>query len=532
MNRKSVIPILSLVLITMSGCGKSSDSSANPSSDSSSYHTHTYDTSTWKYNDTQHWHPTTCGHDSELKDDHVFIDDGEKKVCAVCGYTASSDKEAAFQTWKTGVLATLDYDGAYTSGLDFTFDYTLKKSNGTNKQNVTKKIKETVSDEELYACSYDFMEKSANEYYGAIDVFSIKKYDDNNYIYSSNGSTSSSSDYSKIGDIEYLQSIKEYYVKLPVAVYGYNKFIAYAENYIDCPSVIQNISLYFNDYAITDSNVNISQVDDSITLTSEISMLDINSYSSDEYTKGTITDSVTVQDGKVIKQEIFVRATDVESDRIYNIDFSYKHTYKYEFDNDLYTSCNEQVIDKITDDSYKAHVNLYFGDNIVGSSISNFNEAINQSFLDSFSNYNGNAVEYYLDKDLTIKYESQPLTKSLTNLYMKTIPVEDKVVFNETYITQTNYPDYIPQYLKYDPKTNLYASSYDSSDSAVEYLNKQVNKSNSYDNYTVMVDGKEFSSDMTFETGKVYDITITKTSRLYDSKQLKSPSYYEEDDDD
>ncbi len=51
----------------------------------SSVHTHTFDTDTYEYDNTYHWHPATCEHTSEVssKEEHTFNEDGS---CWYCEY--------------------------------------------------------------------------------------------------------------------------------------------------------------------------------------------------------------------------------------------------------------------------------------------------------------------------------------------------------------------------------------------------------------------------------------------------------------
>ena len=77
---------------------------------SSSKHQHTYDESTWSYNETKHWHPATCEHTDAKGSsaDHTFEDvpaesttgtcDAPGKLvqkCSVCGYKREITVQAA-----------------------------------------------------------------------------------------------------------------------------------------------------------------------------------------------------------------------------------------------------------------------------------------------------------------------------------------------------------------------------------------------------------------------------------------------------
>ena len=74
------------------------DRSSKPSSETSAEHVHTFDNSVWKYSNTTHWHPATCGH--SIKGDnapHDFVSSITREAncyqtgietirCTVCGY--------------------------------------------------------------------------------------------------------------------------------------------------------------------------------------------------------------------------------------------------------------------------------------------------------------------------------------------------------------------------------------------------------------------------------------------------------------
>lgn len=49
-------------------------------------HTHTYDTTTWTYDATMHWHAATCKHTDEISDVQGHIDENKDGACDVCDY--------------------------------------------------------------------------------------------------------------------------------------------------------------------------------------------------------------------------------------------------------------------------------------------------------------------------------------------------------------------------------------------------------------------------------------------------------------
>ena len=55
-------------------------------SETSSRHEHTFDESKWESNETNHWHPATCGHDTQKGSSaaHTFVEDTTKSKAATC----------------------------------------------------------------------------------------------------------------------------------------------------------------------------------------------------------------------------------------------------------------------------------------------------------------------------------------------------------------------------------------------------------------------------------------------------------------
>lgn len=55
---------------------------------------HSFDTENWTYDETQHWHAATCGHDTEKDSVGNHVDETEKDhKCDVCGYVMSECKD-------------------------------------------------------------------------------------------------------------------------------------------------------------------------------------------------------------------------------------------------------------------------------------------------------------------------------------------------------------------------------------------------------------------------------------------------------
>ena len=71
---------------TVSATGSGSSTVVNKESSSSGgggySHSHSYDTSKWVFDDTKHWHASTCGHNLKIDEaEHTY----ENDVCTVCG---------------------------------------------------------------------------------------------------------------------------------------------------------------------------------------------------------------------------------------------------------------------------------------------------------------------------------------------------------------------------------------------------------------------------------------------------------------
>lgn len=272
MKRKTIIPMLSLALIVLASCGgeETSSSGSNSSLESVySCHTHTYDTNRWEYDESCHYHPTTCGHESELKDDHVFIDDGEKMVCAVCGYSTTSAKEIAFQNWKKGVLSSLEYSGDRTTTLDYSIHYTIENSGTSETNEMSTSIKETVSEDKLFASNQEMTQKQDNQSFGVSTISTSKIYDGDKYLISNNDSSVSS-----IVDRGYMDECMASYMFLPtITLYCLNGFVSNASSYTDCPEICASPIIYSGSESVTDCSVEIEETSLGITLTSKLKLL-------------------------------------------------------------------------------------------------------------------------------------------------------------------------------------------------------------------------------------------------------------------
>lgn len=112
----SVLLIFAFILASCSNNG--GDNSTNNNEKNTPTHEHTF-SSSYEYDDTYHWHPSSCGHDvSNKKAKHTFIasetistNENEENItytCSTCGYSYI-DGETSLSyvtvTW-------LNYDGS------------------------------------------------------------------------------------------------------------------------------------------------------------------------------------------------------------------------------------------------------------------------------------------------------------------------------------------------------------------------------------------------------------------------------------
>ena len=91
MKQIKLLGVFALALsLGLAACGGASDGGEGNASSGSSKHVHTFDTSVWESNDTQHWHPATCEHKTQKGDAkaHTFGEpyDVHAATCTEDGY--------------------------------------------------------------------------------------------------------------------------------------------------------------------------------------------------------------------------------------------------------------------------------------------------------------------------------------------------------------------------------------------------------------------------------------------------------------
>ena len=262
--------------------------------------------------------------------------------------------------------------------------------------------------------------------------------------YDSDGNVSNDY-YSIICDETYANDyIREDDMYLPLTIYGINEFMLDAEDFTQCSDICLGSYMYYyllnNGPTITGHSVTISEKDGAIALTSAYSYI---YYPKSKTTIEEATDkeSVTVKDGKIIEQDCIIKRCSNTDDKITNSDDSYKITYNYTFDNSLANECNSKVVDKITDKSSIVQMKMYY------PNLSYFYEN-GDSYNEPAPETTYGCYELYLDKDLTNKYNGEPLTKSINTFYLKAVPTENMVVFSIQETRKFCYPDFIPDFLR------------------------------------------------------------------------------------
>ena len=207
--------IFSFALASCSNDGKGvSSSSTNKWSDilsnisdsddnSTSTHEHTF-SSSYEYDDTYHWHPSTCGHDVQGdKEKHKFTTSITNPTyekggyttytCLVCGYSYIDNKTDALPitiTWKNYDGTILEVDKNVTYGSIPSYDGTtpIRESDGNNNYYFigwTPEVKKatesitytaTFTNEEItYTIDFDLNGGTSNSYKGPIEVKTFSK---------------------------------------------------------------------------------------------------------------------------------------------------------------------------------------------------------------------------------------------------------------------------------------------------------------------------------------------------------------------
>ncbi len=207
--------IFSFALASCSNDGKGvSSSSTNKWSDilsnisdsddnSTSTHEHTF-SSSYEYDDTYHWHPSTCGHDVQGdKEKHKFTTSITNPTyekggyttytCLVCGYSYIDNKTDALPitiTWKNydGTILEVDKNVTYGSIPSYDGSTPIRESDGVNNYYFigwTPEVKKatesttytaTFTDEEItYTIDFDLNGGTSNSYKGPIEVKTFSK---------------------------------------------------------------------------------------------------------------------------------------------------------------------------------------------------------------------------------------------------------------------------------------------------------------------------------------------------------------------
>ena len=139
MKQIKLLGVLALALsLGLAACGGAADGGDGEGSSGSSKHVHTFDTTKWESNDSQHWHPATCEHKTQKGDAkaHTFgepydvhaatcTEDGYQMVkCTVCerevrqtltatGHSAEPAADAE-GVWTPITEATCEEDGKHS----------------------------------------------------------------------------------------------------------------------------------------------------------------------------------------------------------------------------------------------------------------------------------------------------------------------------------------------------------------------------------------------------------------------------------
>ena len=204
----SLITTLFLTLgVALSGCSNTTTSSSSSSNatttTTTSNHEHTY-SSSYEYDDTYHWHPSTCGHDVRSGEEkHTFtstITDPTYEqggyttyTCPTCGYSYIDNETNALPitiTWKNydGSILEVDKNVPYGNIPSYDGDTPIKESDDRYNyifagwtpevEPVSKDATYTAvftSEEIKYTIDFDLNDGTSSSYKGPIEVTTFSK---------------------------------------------------------------------------------------------------------------------------------------------------------------------------------------------------------------------------------------------------------------------------------------------------------------------------------------------------------------------
>lgn len=202
----SLIATLFLTLgVALSGCSNTTTSSSSSSNTTTttSTHEHTY-SSSYEYDDTYHWHPSTCGHDVRSDEEkHTFastITDPTYEqggyttyTCPTCGYSYIDNETNALPitiTWKNydGSILEVDNNVPYENIPSYDGDTPIKESDDRYNytfagwtpevEPVSKDATYTAvftSEEITYTIDFDLNDGTSSSYKGPIEVTTFSK---------------------------------------------------------------------------------------------------------------------------------------------------------------------------------------------------------------------------------------------------------------------------------------------------------------------------------------------------------------------
>lgn len=131
MKKTTLLPVVGLLAGLLVACGGGNTPASSTSkggATSKESHAHTFDTTRWESNDTNHWHPATCGHTTQ-KDStaaHTFVKDAEAskdatckadgvlvEKCSVCNYVKRTVLPAGEHNWGAAAETKKEGDTTY-----------------------------------------------------------------------------------------------------------------------------------------------------------------------------------------------------------------------------------------------------------------------------------------------------------------------------------------------------------------------------------------------------------------------------------